>query len=92
MHINTKARSLKDCKSIIRGSHNDSLMADEIIINYIENREPYDCKAKIVNIHFSKQIVEIIQSDLDPNLSYNLVFKKESVFSCVANTSWSPSY
>ena len=66
MHINTKARTSKDPRSIVSGSHDESLRVDKIGINFIETRESYDRKSIIVDIYFSEQITHILQTDSDP--------------------------
>ena len=66
MRINTKARTSKDPRSIVSGSHDESLRVDEIAINFLETRESYNRKSIIVDIYFSEQIANILQTDLDP--------------------------
>ena len=65
MRINTEAGTSEDPKFIVSGSHDQSLRVDEIAINFIETRESYDHKSIIVDIYFSKQIANILQTDLD---------------------------
>ena len=48
------------------GSHDESLRVDEIAINFIETGESYDHKSIIVDIYFSEQIANILQTDSDP--------------------------
>jgi hypothetical protein len=66
MRINIEAGTLEDPRSNVLGNHDDLLRVDEISINYIETRESYDRKATVVDIYFSEQIAEILQSDPDP--------------------------
>jgi hypothetical protein len=66
MRINTEVGTSKDPRSIISESHDESLRVDKIFINFIETRESYDRKSIIANIYFSKQIVNILQTDSDP--------------------------
>ena len=66
MRINTEARTSKDPRFIVLGSHDESLWVDEIAINFIETGESYDRKSIIVNIYFSEQIANILQTDSDP--------------------------
>ena len=66
MRINTKAGALEDPRSIILGSHDESLRVDEISINFIKMGESYNRKSIIVDIYFSKQIANILQTDSDP--------------------------
>ena len=56
MRINTKAGTSKDPRSIISGSHDESLRLDKITINFIETGESYNHKSIIVNIYFSEQM------------------------------------
>ena len=66
MRINTEAGTSKDLKSIVSESHDESLRVDEIAINFIETGESFDCKSIIVDIYFSEQIANILQTNLDP--------------------------
>jgi hypothetical protein len=54
MRINTEARTSKNPRSIVSGSHDESLRVDEIAINFVETGESYICKSIIVDIYFSK--------------------------------------
>ena len=65
MRINTKAEISEDPRSIVSGSHYESLRVDEIAINFVEARESYNHKSIIVDIYFSEQITNILQTDLD---------------------------
>ena len=65
MCINTKDGTSEDPRSIISGSHDESLRVDEIAINFIETGGSYNRMSIIVNIYFSKQIANILQTDLD---------------------------
>ena len=49
MRINTEAGTSEDPRSIISGSHDESLRVNEIAINFIETRESYDRKSIIVD-------------------------------------------
>ena len=60
MRINTKAGTSEDPRSIVSGSHDESLRVEEIAINFIETRESYDRKSTIVDIYFSEQIANIL--------------------------------
>ena len=66
MRINTEAETSKDPRSIVLGIHDESLRVDEIAINFIEIGESYNRRSIIVNIYFSEQIANILQTDLDP--------------------------
>ena len=66
MRINTEAGTLEDPRFIVSESHDESLRVDEIAINFIETRESYDRKSIIVDIYFSEQIANILQTDSDP--------------------------
>jgi hypothetical protein len=66
VHINTEAETSEDPKFIVSGSHDESLRVDKIAINFIEIGESYDRKFIIVNIYFSEQITNILQTDSDP--------------------------
>jgi hypothetical protein len=66
MRINTEAGTSKDPRSIILRSHDKSLRVDEIAINFTETEESYNHKSIIVDIYFSEQIANILQTDLDP--------------------------
>ena len=68
MRINTEAGTSKDPRSIVSRSHDESLRVDEIAINFIETGESYDHKSIIVDIYFSEQIANILQTDSDLNL------------------------
>jgi hypothetical protein len=48
------------------GNYDESLMGDEIAINYVETGETYDRKATNVDIYFFEKIAEDLQNDLDP--------------------------
>jgi hypothetical protein len=52
--------------SIVLGSHDESLTVDGISINFAETGESYSHKSIIVNIYFSEQIANILQTDSDP--------------------------
>ena len=65
MHINTEAGTSEDPRSIVLGSHDESLRVDEIAINFVETRESYNRKSIIVDIYFSEQITNILQTDSD---------------------------
>ena len=65
MCINIEAGKSKDPRSIISGSHDESLRVDEIAINFIETGEFYDHKSIIVDIYLSEQIANILQTDSD---------------------------
>ena len=65
MLINTEAGISEDPRSIISGSHDESLRLDEITINFIETGEFYDRKSIIVDIYLSEQIANIPQIDSD---------------------------
>ena len=66
MRINTEARTSEDPRSIVSGSHDESLRVDEIARNFIETGESYNRKSIIVIIYFSEQIANILQTDSDP--------------------------
>ena len=59
MRINTEAGTSEDPRSIVSGSHDESLRVNEIAINFIETGESYDGKSIIVDCYFSKQIANI---------------------------------
>jgi hypothetical protein len=54
MRINTEARTSEDPRSIVSGSHDESLRVDKIAINFVETRESYNHKSIIVDIYFSE--------------------------------------
>ena len=66
MHINTKAGTLENPRSIVSGSYDESLRVDKIAINFIETDESYNHKSIIVDIYFSEQIAHILQTKSDP--------------------------
>ena len=66
IRINTKVGTSKDPRSIVLRSHDESLWVDEIAINFIEIGESYSRKSIIVDIYFSKQIANILQTNSDP--------------------------
>jgi len=66
MRINTKAETSKDPRSIVSGSHDESLRVDEIAINFIEAGKFYDRKSIIVDIYLSEQIANILRTVSDP--------------------------
>jgi hypothetical protein len=66
MRINTAAGTSEDPRSIVLGSHDESLRVDEISINFAETGESYYRKSIIVDIYFSKQIANILLTDSDP--------------------------
>ena len=66
MRINTETGTSKDPRSIVSGSHDESLRVNEIAINFIETGESYDRKSIIVDCYFSKQIANILEIDSDP--------------------------
>ena len=66
MRINTEAGTSEGPRSIVLGNHDDLLRVDEIAINYIGTGESYDRNATTVDIFFSEQIAETLQSDPDP--------------------------
>jgi len=66
MRINTEAGILKDPRSIILGSHNESLRVEKISIHFTKTGESCNRKSIIVDIYFSKQIANIILINLDP--------------------------
>ena len=68
MRINTEARTSEDPRSIVSGSHDESLRVNEIAINFIETGESYDQKSIIVDYYFSKQIANILEIDSDLSL------------------------
>ena len=68
MRINTEAGISEDPRSIISGSHDESLRVNEIAINFIETGESYDQKSIIVDYYFSKQIANILEIDSDLSL------------------------
>jgi len=66
MRINTKAGTSEDSRSIVLGSHDESLRVDEIAINFVETGESYNRKSTIVDCYLSEQIANILQTDSDP--------------------------
>jgi len=66
MRINTEAGIAENPRSIILGNHDESLRVDEISINFAETGESYNRKSIIVDIYFSEEIANIIQTDTDP--------------------------
>jgi hypothetical protein len=60
MRINTEAGKSKDPRSIISGSHDESLRLDEIAINFTETGESYHRKSTIVDCYLSEQIANIL--------------------------------
>ena len=66
MRINTEAGTSEDPRSIVSGSHDESLRVNEIAINFIETGESYDRKSIIVDCYFSKQIANILEINSDP--------------------------
>jgi len=66
MRINTEAGTAENPRSIILGNHDESLKVDEISINFAETGESYNRKSIIVDIYFSEEIANIIQTDTDP--------------------------
>jgi hypothetical protein len=66
MCTNYEAGTSNDQRSIVLGNHNDLSRVDEITINYIETGEYFERSNTVVNILFSKQIAEVLLSDLDP--------------------------
>ena len=68
MRINTEAGTSEDPRSIVSGSHDESLRVNEIAINFIETGESYDQKSIIVDYYFSKQIANILEIDSDLSL------------------------
>jgi hypothetical protein len=66
MRINTEAGTSENPRSIVSGSHDESLRVDEIVINFAETGESYIRKSIIVDIYFSKQIANILLTDSDP--------------------------
>ena len=65
MRINCEAGTSKDPRSIVSRSHDESLGVGEIAINFVETRESYNRRSIIVDIYFSKQIANILQTDSD---------------------------
>jgi hypothetical protein len=65
MRINTEAGTSKDPRSIVLGSHDESLRVDKIAINFTETGESYNRKSIIVDIYFSEQIANILLTDSD---------------------------
>ena len=49
MRINTEVGTSEDSRSIVSGSHDESLRVNEIAINFIETGESYDHKSIIVD-------------------------------------------
>ena len=66
MRINTETGTLEDPRSIVSGSHDESLRVDEIAINFIEAGKFYDRKSIIVDIYLSEQIANILRTVSDP--------------------------
>ena len=66
MHINTKAGTSENPRSIVSGSHDETLRVDEIAINFTEAREFYDRKSIIVDIYLSEQIANILRTVSNP--------------------------
>jgi hypothetical protein len=66
MRINTEAGTSEDPRSIVSGSHDESLRVVKIAINFTKTRESYNRKSIIINIYFSKQITNILQTYSDP--------------------------
>jgi hypothetical protein len=66
IHINIEAGTTEGPRSIVSGSHDESLRVDEISINFIETGESYNRKSIIVDIYFSEQIANILLTDSDP--------------------------
>jgi hypothetical protein len=66
MRINTKNGISEDSRSIVLGSHDESLRVDKIAINFTETGESYNHKSIIVDIYFSEQIANILLTDSDP--------------------------
>ena len=79
MRINTEAGTSEDPRSIISGSHDESLRVNEIAINFIETVESYDCKSIIVDCYFSKQIANILEIDSDPKSLSKLQISLKSI-------------
>jgi hypothetical protein len=66
MRINAEAGISEDPRSIVSGSHDESLRVDEISINFVETGESYNRKSIIVDTYFSKEIADILLADSDP--------------------------
>jgi hypothetical protein len=66
MRINAEAGISKDPRSIVSGSHDESLRVDEISINFAETGESYNRKSIIVDTYFSEEIADILLTDSDP--------------------------
>jgi hypothetical protein len=66
MGINTEAGTSKNPRSIVLGSHYESLRVEEIAINFIETVESYDRKSIIVGCYLSEKIANILQIDSYP--------------------------
>jgi hypothetical protein len=66
MRINAEARTSEDPRSIVSGSHDESLRVDGIYINFTETGESYNRKSIIVDTYFSEEIANILQTDSDP--------------------------
>jgi hypothetical protein len=66
MRINTEVGTSEDPRSVVSGSHGESLRVDGISINFTETRESYNRKSIIVDIYFSEQIANILLTDSDP--------------------------
>ena len=79
MRINTKTGTLEDPRSIVSGSHDDSLRVNEIAINFIVTGESYDRKSIIVDCYFSKQIANILEIDSDPKSLSKLQISLKSI-------------
>ena len=78
MRINTEAGISEDPRSIISGSHDESLRLDEIAINFIETGEFYDRKSTIADCYLSEQIANILQTDSD----------SKSMIECEKRSNW----
>jgi hypothetical protein len=66
MCINTEAGTSEGPRFVVLGNNDEFLRVDEIAINFVETREPYDHKSTIVDCYLSEQIANILQTDLDP--------------------------
>jgi hypothetical protein len=78
MRINTEAGTLKDPRSIVSESHDESLRVDGISINFVEIGESYNHKSIIVDTYFSEQIANILLIDSDP----------KSMMECKKRSDW----
>ena len=76
--INNEDGISENPRSIVLGSHDESLRVDKIAINFIETGESYNRKSIIVDIYFSKQIANILQTDLAP----------KSMIECKKGSDW----